>query len=87
MIELVEENIVKTEYAVDEETGVLTVNFRDEADSLLGSIEIEGRRFRSLLQAMSEVGKTLFPDADTENNTGHRTVFKSETQIAETEFL
>jgi len=64
--------------------GVLTIQFKDDSDTVLGDIIIEGNRFRSLQEALNEVSRKFFPDVDSGDFVGHKTLFKGDE--ANTEF-
>ena len=85
-MDFVGESGFKTEYVVDENSGDLTVTFKDEAGTTtLGTITIESLRFRAMIEALDHVAKAAYPD-QTVGLGGSRTSFDVQTNIATTVF-
>lgn len=75
-----------TKHAVDEETGILTITFRDEEDTTtLGEIILEGVRARAFFESMSRVQEVRWPNGVTRQ--GHRTIVDLNADKATTEFV
>lgn len=79
---------IVTEYSYDEDLDVITVTFRDATEATdLGEMIIEGSRFRSMVDGISQVGRQLFPpELDLTTREKHRTLFSTDTKKATTEF-
>lgn len=72
-------------HATDEETGVLTITFRDEGDlTTLGEIILEGVRARAFFDAMCKVQEARWPNGV--ERQGHKTIFDINADEGTTEF-
>jgi hypothetical protein len=86
-MDLTGQDIVKTGWVYDELNDIMTVTFKDDADVVLGDMILEGNKFRSMLDAMSQVGRMLFPSTlDLTTRMEHKTNFDILSGEAVTEF-
>lgn len=73
-------------HSTDEETGVLTITFTDEADdSAIGEITLEAVRARAFFEALLRVQEARWPNGITRQ--GHKTVIDINADEARTEFV
>ena len=61
-IDLTGQDTIKHEYEVHFLTKVLKVTFKDSADTVLGTIEIEEAKYRPLLDALRTVANQMYDD-------------------------
>lgn len=82
------EDKIKMFWGLDEGTGDFTMTVKNDLeDTVLGELIIEGRRFRSLMQAWDESGRYYFPDQDNlTNRDNHRSLFDNVLMKTTTEF-
>ena len=74
-----------TKHAVDEETGVLTITFRDEADeNTIGELVLEDLRARAFFESMVRIQEARWPNGVTRQ--GHKTITDLNLDKATTEF-
>ena len=77
---------IKTVWEKDDITGLVTVTFKDSTEAvILGTITLEQNKFRSMMDALGEVGRYYFPDT-LPGRVKHRTVFENSTNKAATTF-
>ena len=79
------QDTIKHEYLIDDITGDLTVTFKTAADAVIGTIEIEGLRYRNLAAALEEVARVIYNDL-TPNLVKARTSMDKNALTATTEF-
>lgn len=85
MIDLTGEAAIVTTWIIDPISFVVTLTFKNADESVnLGSVALEGARFRSMMKALDGVSQELFPDGSPA--TGQRTVYSSETGKSTTVF-
>lgn len=75
-----------TRHSVDENTGVLTITFRDEGDTTtIGEIILEGVRARAFFESMSRIQQARWPNGVVRQN--HKTIFDLNADEGTTEFV
>ena len=79
------ETIIKTSYAVDEDTGILTITFRDNADVVIDTLVIENIKYKSFMKAMGFIAEERITTLMTQVR--HRTTYLALTNAAETVFI
>jgi len=79
------QNTIKTTWILNEETGIITLTFKDETEAtILGTIEIEKARLHPFTQALFEVGRVFAPPGQTTDT--HKTSYDNITNKSVTEF-
>jgi hypothetical protein len=84
-MDFVGETIIKTSYAVDEDTGILTITFKDHADVVIDTLVIENIKYKSLIKALGIIADERITSLMTQ--VGHRTTYLALTNAAETVFI
>lgn len=75
-----------TRHATDENTGVLTITFRDESDTTtIGEIILEGVRARAFFESLCRIQEARWPNGVVRQ--GHKTIFDTNADEATTEFV
>lgn len=83
-MDLTNNTVIKTSYAVDVDN-ILTITFKDVANVVIDTIVIENVKYRSLMKALEIVSSERITSLMTQ--VGHRTVYHSQDNGAETTFL
>jgi hypothetical protein len=84
-MDLTNKPIIKTSYDLDPDTNILTITLKDYADVLIDTIIIENVKYKAFMKALEIVASERITTLTTQ--VGHRTVYKSQTNEAETVFV
>lgn len=75
-----------TRHTIDEDTGVLTITYRDLADTTtIGEIVLEGVRARAFFESMTRIQEARWPNGTQRQN--HKTLFDLNADKGTTEFV
>ncbi|NDC22530.1 MAG: hypothetical protein EBZ49_00145 [Proteobacteria bacterium] len=88
-MDLTNNDILVTSWEIDELDNTLTLTFKDVTEATtLGTMVVDTTKFRSLVDALNQVGQALFPtEQNLTTREKHRTSFNTKTQKSTTEFL
>ena len=69
-------------------SGNITITFKTTGYTVLGSLKVEGIKFRSMVDALDQIGKFFFPEAlNLSTRKFHITTFSIATGQSTTEFV
>lgn len=75
----------KHEYFHNPDTGITTITFKDDGDSVIGTITIESSKYRAFVESLGQLGKEQIDDWQI-NVFGYSTTFNKNQLQAETTF-